>query len=140
MAAPISISSCVLMHRDSENTVQYSFSRIQIFSTTQKMTMPKHKFFFVNQETKSKLFLAVTVEFNTEFHWFQYSYAIFYKNSFLVAEKVCELSWHKFFFSNVNWGQLFNQCTTSTPHENMKNRCFLMFSGGIEAEHWLKWV
>ena len=36
---------------------------------------------------------------------------------------------------------MFNQCSTSIPPENIrKPEIFLMFSGGIEMEHWLKWV
>ena len=69
--------------------------------TENQNTIPKHKFYFVNRETKTKLFLAVIVKIDFSMH------IIFYENSFAVAVCAHELSWHKILFSNLNWNQFF---------------------------------
>ena len=75
--------------------------------TEKQNTIPKHKFYFVNQETKTKLFLAVTVKIDFSMH------IIFYENSFAVAVRAHELSWHKILFSNLNWKVFLGQAPTS---------------------------
>ena len=57
--------------------IWYSFhSSTQFFPPTQKMTILKYKFYIINQETKSKLFLVFTIklDFNmcTIFLWKQF--------------------------------------------------------------------
>ena len=59
---------------------------MQLFPLTQKITISKYdKFFFVNQETKIKHFLAADVKNNFNMH------ASFFMNSFVFARCTLEL-------------------------------------------------
>ena len=81
--------------------IQFSFFAIK-FLPTQKIMIPKFKFYFTNWETKTKLLEVVTVKID-----FNMCMSFFCENSFVVAVCTCELSWHKIHFSNINWRQLF---------------------------------
>ena len=130
MAAPISISSCVLMYRDTENTVQYSFSRIQFFSTTQKMTMPKHKFFFRKSRNKIKTLSCC-------YRWIQYWIPLisifvcnfFIKTVFLLLKKYVNCLDTSFFLKCKLRSAFQPLHYLYTPWKHEKTDVFLCFQG-----------
>lgn len=83
------------MYRDSKKYNTVSILQITCFSTKQKITLPKCEFYFINQETKTKLFFLVTVKIDL-------SKGIMSHETSFVAISVYELSWH-----NLNWSQFF---------------------------------
>lgn len=58
---------------------------MQFLPPTQKIAIPKYKVFFVNRETKTKLFLALTVKIDMCMSFFN-------ENILVVAARACELS------------------------------------------------
>ena len=58
----LSLTGYELTYCDLGNARPFSFFTMQFFPATQKIAVPKYKFFFVNRGTKTKLILAVNVK------------------------------------------------------------------------------
>ena len=59
------------------------------------------------------------------------------KSTFIIFKGLSRSKFNTTFTIQVNITKpIFNQCSTSTPPENIRN--LLVFLGGTEVEHWLK--
>ena len=58
----LSLTGYELTYCDLGNARPFSFFTMQFFPATQKIAVPRYKFFFVNRGTKTKLILAVTIK------------------------------------------------------------------------------
>ena len=78
----------------------FHFFMMQFFPHIKKTTIRKYVF-SKNRDTKTKLFLAVTIKSNLNMN------TSFFMKSYVFVTGVCELYWNKILFSNIIWSQLF---------------------------------